>query len=711
MKKLMRVSLGSLALIVLLSSQTVDVYKWPLQVERDRDFDFIHYLIRLDIDIPGKTFQGRTTATVQPLRDGRDTVVLDAEEFTVKEVLGEQGEPLAFEQIPGRVTVRLGQDFRHDQRTSFTVAYEGRDPKDGLRFFDASAERPAMVASNSWPYGVRHWLPCYDYPNDKATSEIIATVAAGNKVVANGRLLARSEDKTAGTVTYHWLQDKPHSTYLIFLAAAPYTVVEDRLGAVPINYWVYPRQAGDARRTYGKTPEMMTYFNSLFGYNYPWDKYDQVEVPFGGGMESTSNTAMGEGVIIDERAEIDFPSLGIVSHELAHQWWGDLVTLRTWSEVWINESTATYCDYLYLNHALGPDEGALELLKKKNAYLQEAREQYIRPIVFDRYGKPQDVFDSHSYPKGALVLHMLRAILGDDAFFRTLSAFLHENEFRAVDTHDFSKAVKETTGRNLDWFLEQWLYKPGHPIVEVASNWDEATAVVRLRVKQVQDTSKGIPIYRMPVKIGVTTAEGTNVHQVWINDEDETFEFRTSSRPLLVRFDQDNVLLKEMNFPRSREELLFQLGKDDVIGRMEAASELVRFGKEKGVQDALRATAGNDSFWAVREGAVQALGRIGDPALLPFLKQRCADVHPRVRTAALSALGEFRQPGLAGFFKKHFQQERSYRAQAEALKALGKTGDRSAEAFLKDAEKTPSFRNIIQRAAREALKSVSPGKS
>ena len=711
MKKILHLLLGCVGVVVLLGSQAIDVSQWPLQVERDRDFDFIHYLVRLDIDIPGKTFKGRMTASLRPLRDGQGTVILDAEEFIVSEVRSETGEPLSFEQIPGRLTVNLDRAFRHDQEFALTVGYEGRDPKDGLRFFDVSSERPAMVASNSWPYGVRHWLPCYDYPNDKATSEIIATVAAGNKVVANGRLLAQSEDKTAGTVTYHWLQDKPHSTYLIFLAAAPYEVVEDRLGSVPIRYWVYPQHARHARRTYGKTPEMMAYFNKLFDYDYPWDKYDQVEVPFGGGMESTSNTAMGEGVIIDERAELDFPSLGIVSHELAHQWWGDLITLRTWSEVWLNESFATYCDYLYLEHALGPDEGAVNLLKKKDAYLEEARERYIRPIVYERYEKPQDVFDSHSYPKGALVLHMLRAILGDEAFFRTLSAFLHEHAFRAVDTHDFRKAVRETTGRNLDWFFEQWLYRPGHPVFDVNSDWDEAAGVLRLRVKQVQDTSLGIPIYKMPVKIGLTTADGTEVHEAWIGDEDELIEIRTASRPLLVHFDKDNALLKELNFPRSREELIFQLGKDDVVGRMEAASELVRWGREKASEEALKAAAENDPFWAVRESATRALGRIRDPALVTFLKKKCADDHPRVRTAALFSLGELRQPGLAGFFKEHYRKERSYVAQAEALKALGKSGDPSAERFLKQAEKTLSFRNIIRDAAREALKSADIGRN
>lgn len=711
MKIFRRLLLGSLSLIVLLYPQTIDVYKRPVQVERSHDFDFIHYLVRLDIDIGDKAFKGRMTATFRPLRDGLDTVVLDAEEFRVGEVLGEQGDPLAFEQAPGRLSVKLPRAFRHDETFFLTVGYEGCDPKNGLRFYDSSAERPAMVASDSWPYGVRHWFPCYDYPNDKAESEIIATVAAGNKVVANGRLVSVTEDKAASTVTYHWLQDKPHSTYLIFLAAASYAVVEDRLGAVPINYWVYPQHAEQARRTFGKTPEMMAYFNSLFGYDYPWDKYDQVEVPFGGGAESTSATAMGERVIIDERAEIDFPSLGIVSHELAHQWWGDLVTLRTWSEAWINESFATYCDYLYFEHALGPDEGAVNLFNKKNAYLQEARERYIRPIVFDRYESPPNVFDSHSYQKGALVLHMLRFILGDEAFFRTLSAFLHENDFDVADTHDFMKAVKTVTGQNLDWFFEQWLYKPGHPVFEVIPDWDEMAGLLRLRVRQVQDRSRGIPVYRTPVRIGLITEKGTRVHQVWIEDEDEVFEFQEAAQPLLVRFDEGNFLLKELVFSKSREELLFQLQKDDVIGRIEAASALASLAKENGTLEALKAAAEKDPFWEVRESALRALSQVGDQALLPFFKGRCGDLHSRVRAAALSALGEFRQPGMAAFFSKHFRQERSYVAQAEALKALGKTGDPAAEAFLKEAEKIPSFRNIIRDASREALKSSSGGRS
>ena len=213
----------------------------------------------------------------------------------------------------------------------------------------------------------------------------------------------------------------------------------------------------------------MEFFNRIYGYDYPWDKYDQVVVPFGGGAESTSATVMGHRIMYDERGEQDFSSIGIVSHELAHQWWGDLITLRSWAHTWMNESFGTYSDYLYFRFEKGEDEGAVNLLGKKDSYLREAHTRYIRPIVYDRYRRAQDMFDSHTYPKGAVVLHMLRFMLGDDAFFRTLKHFLHEHAFQPVDTHDFTKAVKTVTGQNLDWFFEQWLFKPGpslfrHPL-------------------------------------------------------------------------------------------------------------------------------------------------------------------------------------------------------------------------------------------------------
>lgn len=695
-----------LLLAVSLAGQQVDVYSRPLQSERSRDFDVFHYRIRLNLDIIGRAFQGETTITLASLRDGLARISLDSEEFTVSRVRDAWGKALRFEQPQSGLSVEPARPLLRGETFTFTVTYAGRDPENGLRFYEETPNRPALVASDSFPDRVRHWFPCYDFPNDKVTEEVIITVPAGNKAVSNGRLVSVSENLEDGTVTWHWSQERPHSTYLIFLAAAPYVVVRDRLGTVPINYWVYPQHAEHARRTFGKTPEMMAYFNDLFDFDYPWAKYDQVEVPFGGGAESTSATAMGERVVIDERAEPDYPSIGIVSHELAHHWWGDLITLRTWSQVWMNESFGTYCDYLYARYELGEDEGAVNLLDKKNSYLREARTRYMRPIVFDRYQRPEQVFDAHSYPKGANVLHMLRFILGDEAFFRTLSRFLHDFAFQPVDTHDFMKTVKTVTGRNLDGFFDQWLYKPGHPVFEVESAWDRENRAVRLRVRQVQDFDKGIPVFRMPVRIAVVTESGRALHSVRIEQRDQTFTFETAEQPLLVRFDDGNFLLKEWTFEKSLDELIYQLSNDDVIGRMWAAGELLRYRGRPRTREALLAAAAQDTFWAVRRSAVEALGKLGDPALIEPLQRAGRDTNSRVRAAAVAALGDFARPGLVDFFKTVFREDRSYVVQAEALRSIGKSAGSDEAPFLESAAGAPSHRDVVRKAAEAALESL-----
>ena len=226
----------------------------------------------------------------------------------------------------------------------------------------------------------------------------------------------------------------------MMLAIGPFAVIEDSLGDLPVNYWVYPEDTEDARWIFAKTPRMIAFYADLFDYPYPWAKYDQVTTPHvGGGAEATSATILGDGVIHDRRAEQDFSWERVIAHEIAHQWWGDLITLREWSHTWLNESFGTYSDYLWTRHESGDDEGAWALLGKKNAYLREAHTRYVRPIVFNRYEKPHDNFDSHTYPKGACILHQLRFLLGDEPFFRALSTFLHEHAFEPVDTHDFMK--------------------------------------------------------------------------------------------------------------------------------------------------------------------------------------------------------------------------------------------------------------------------------
>jgi aminopeptidase N len=696
-----------LGLAPALPGQTIDYSQKPLQSERSRSFDALHYLVDIRLDLDRKAFDGAATITLSSLRDGLEACVLDAEEFAVTEVVDNYGTPLRFEQSDKAVKVLLSRPAKFGEIVTFTCVYNGREPRKGLKFVDETPDNPRLVWSDSWPDNVHHWFPCFDYPNDKATSEIVATVPSGLKVAANGRLVGVTEDRAAGTATFHWSQDLPHSTYLIFMAAAPYVVVRDAYGTLPVDYWVYPQDEGKVRPTYGKTPEMIAFFSRLFGYDYPWQKYDQISVPLGGGAESTSATAMTQRIMVAAEDEPDFPAIGIVSHELAHQWWGDLITLRSWGHAWLNESFGTYSDYLYFRHDRGDDEGAVNLQNKLAAYLREAHTRYIRPIVTDRYDGPQDMFDAHSYPKGALVLHMLRAILGDEIFFKTLSQFLHRYAFDAVDTADFVRSVKTVTGQNLDWFFDQWLFKPGHPVFDIRSEWDAAGKVVRLKVAQVQDFAKGVPVFRVPVSVKVVTAGGSRVHRVWIRERERTFEFPAEMKPMLVRFDAANELIKEVTFPKDTAELLYQLRNDDVIGRMAAAGELAAAPDRPGVFAGLSWSARSDPFWAVRRQAVGALAqRMQSPEVSALLRKACQDPHSSVRAAAVGALGASKDKRLGAFYKDLFRKDGSVRVRAEALRALGLTGDASVVPFLRESAAVPSHQNMIRRAAEDALKQL-----
>ena len=700
------IALSVLAFALVLPGQTVDYSKKPLQSERSRSYDALHYLIKLKLDLDRKSFEGAATVTLSSFRDGLEACVLDAEEFTVTSVVSDYGAPLRFEQSDKELTVVLSRPAKFGEIVTFTCEYNGREPRQGLRFVDETPDNPRLVWSDSWPDNVHHWFPCFDYPNDKATSEIVATVKSGLKVASNGRLAGVFEDAAAGTVTYHWSQDLPHSTYLIFLAAAPYVVVRDAYGNLPVNYWVYPQDEGKVRSTYGQTPEMIAFFNKTFEFDYPWQKYDQISVPLGGGAESTSATAMTSRLMVSAEDESDFPAIGIVSHELAHQWWGDLITLRSWGHAWMNESFGTYSDYLYFRHAMGDDEGAVNLQNKLAAYLREAHTRYIRPIVTDHYDKPGDMFDSHSYPKGALVLHMLRSILGDEIFFKTLSHFLHRYAFDAVDTADFIRSVKTVTGQNLDWFFDQWLFKPGHPVFDIRSEWDAARQAVRLKVTQVQDFAKGVPVFRVPVTVKIVTAGGTATHRIWIREREETFEFPAGTKPLLVRFDAANELIKELTFPKETAELLYQLRNDDVIGRMAAGGELANVLDRPGVVAGLSASVRSDPFWAVRRQALDSLAGRPSSEVTAVLKQACRDPHSSVRAAAVQALGAAKDKRLAAFYQEIFRKDGSVRVRAEALRALGLAGDASLVPFLREAAAVPSHQNMIRRAAEEAIKQL-----
>jgi len=721
-------------------TQQADVYSRPLRRERSRNFDAIHYHMEFNLNVSKKAFTGENTITLSPFKDDFNKCTLDAETFTVTNVEDEDGEPLSFEQNDGKLTVNLGRSYNFGDTLSFTVHYYAinrsgpRGRTLGINFIDETENNPPMIVARSFAEGARHWFPCYDHPNDKATQEIIATVPQHYKVLSNGSLISEIESTDGGTKTYHWSQTLPHSTYLSTLVAGPFVVVKDALGDLPVTYWVYEQDKENARLCFNRTPEIIKLYSEKYGYDYPWAKYDQVTVPGGGGTECTSATMLGQSVMHNERAEQDYSIFGwLVNHEAAHQWWGDLVTCRDWGHTWINESFGTYSEIIFAEYDVGPDETALNLLGKKNQYLHEAYTRYMRPIVFHRWETPNQNFDRHTYQKGAAVIHMMRWILGEKQFDKTISHFLHKHAFQPADTHDFLTAIKEVTGQNFDWFFDQWLLSPGHPVFDVDYVWNPESKKLKVTVNQTQDTSGRIPVFKTPVIIGIVTTAEKRSEKVWLKKKEEVFEFNCSEKPLLVRFDEGNYLLKELTFEKSVDELIYQLRYDDVIGRMWAASQLARFDDNPHVLQVLVNSAKDDPFWAVRRDILYILGgyrgviqmdldrgnipwtrlnegfrpgRFSDEKFSGFFRERALDRNQKVRAAALWSLGNLRDRKLVPFLQERFKRDNSYPVQAAALVAIGKCGNASLFEFLAEARNMKSPWNIVQRAADWALEEI-----
>ena len=623
---------------------------------RAHDIDVKHYRIALSMEEETQSFDGKTTISFSSLADGLSTLTLDTETFRVSSVTDEKGKTLNFTQGGGALVVSLDRALNKNETATLTVVYRatniGTDKIVGLDFRGKTETNPQLINSLNWPDGARYWFPSFDHPGDWATHETIITVKEAYRVVANGSLVSDSVDPDSGLRTVHWSQTRPQPTYLYSFAAGPYSVLADKHGDLPLHYWVYPGDEAVAKVAFARTSEIIAFYEDLYGTKFPWVKYDQIIVPgVGGGAESTSATLLGRRVIQYEREGDRGASDWLLAHEIAHQWWGNLVGYRDWSHSWLAESFATDGEYLFILDDLGADEGALYLLEYKNSYLEQARDDFVRPVVTNKWDKPNDMFDRHAYEKGGVVLNMLRDLVGEDIFTEVLRTFLAKHGYGNATATDFFENVRRVTGEDYGWFFDQWLLSPGHPVLDVSYTWDERRKTLVMTVKQTQDTSNGVPVFRLPIRVGITTRTGKKVESVWFTKNTHTFKFNVAERPMMVHFDEGDILLKEWTLKKPVPELLYQLDHDGVIGRIWAAGALQAHLDDVLVQPALKTAAIHDDFWAVRQKAIQVLGVVQDKAIVNLLKARVMqDGDRRVRVAALSALDNLQDPELKSFF-------------------------------------------------------------
>ena len=672
----------------------------------DRVADIRHTRLELRVDPRRKTLSGVATHRLAPIARPLRRLPLNLVELTVDGVtMG--GKNLEFDHHDGVLDIHFKPALAVGKEVEVSVAYHG-SPRTGLNFTGpdkAYPDRPYQAWSQGQDEYARFWFPTHDFPNQKQTTEVIVEAPADFETVSNGTLLSC---ETRGRVKrWHWSQEVPHVSYLVSLVVGKFDRWDDEVAGVPLQYYVPPGRVADGHRAFDETPQMVSILSELAGTPYPYSKYASVVVQdfTWGGMENTSATTYIDDLLPDERAAPDYDSGRLVSHELAHQWFGDLLTCREWAHGWLNEGFATYAWPYYAERARGLDEAQRLHLEHADQYFAEDRE-YRRAIVNRSYTEPTELFDVHLYEKGSWVLWMLRHVLGNDLFEAGVHEYVRRHRGGLVVTEDLVRAMEDTSGRALGWFFDQWVFGGGHPEFEVSHRWHEDDGLVSLRVRQKQKTDDLTHIFRMPVQVAFGLPGGrTEVHLVEVGTRgpDDGFTFKLPGRPTWVRFDEGNRVLKTLDFPRDEDLLMGQLRHDEVTGRVEAAQQLGRKGSPAAVS-ALARTLDRDDAWFVQAAAARALGQAQGEAARDALLAGLGHPRSRVRTAVAAALGGFHgDDAVAAALLKTLRNDRSYTAAGAAAAALGRIGAVRAVPDLIKAADRASHRGLVASGALRGL--------
>lgn len=642
------------------------------------------------------------------------------------------------------LNVRLSPPVPAGEKAELTVSYEINDPPEGIVWTPESPAYPGRAAqlhSQGQPESNRAWFPSHDFPNDRVTSEIIVTVPRGFRALSNGVLTSETRSAIEPFDTFHWTQDKPHANYLVSLVVGKFDVVDVGRGGLSMPVYVPPGQAERVERTFGRTPAMVKLFESLVDEPYPWAKYAQASVyNFNwGGMENTSATTLYENVALDRVAMLDGDEDALIAHELAHQWFGDLLTCKSWEHIWLNEGFATYFEALWAQYrgsgtpGRGPGPGSLKsdddayftnLIKNRDDVVgADTPDAPFQPGMASKiYAHPDDVFDkpANPYPKGGLVLHMLREKLGDKVFFQGLATYVDRHRNQPVETYQFRRALEDVSGLSLQRFFDQWVVRPGVPSVKITTQWDASAKQLRLSAKQTQRIDGFNPAFALDIPVWVMVAGESSPRVVTISMQtnEATASIDVPSEPAVVAvdprltqaaaFELEQPVARWITQTRSslplpaRVQAVRQLGSAEGADRDDAVrtlDELVRSSQTQMVKtasvDALAklANAGNGPASATLVRLVQA--RTPDAVVRAEVVKQIGHstehLTPEVRSAVASDLA------------KRFETEESYGVRSAIIGALGRLGASEQTPTILRAVTTPSRNDVIRVAAIEAL--------
>jgi len=659
------------------------------------EVDLLHTRVDISFDWAKKRANGNATLTMRPWFYATGQVTLDAKNFDIHSVAfapsaTQKAQDLKYEYNNEQLTIQLGRSYtrneefkininytaKPDERASFGGSDAIRSDK-GLYFINADGaveNKPRQIWTQGETESNSFWMPTVDKPNERCTQEMYITVEDKYKTLSNG-VLVSSKKNADGTRTDYWKMDKPHAPYLFMMTVGEFAVVREKWRGIDVDYYVEPKYEPYAKDIYPHTTEMLEFFSKLLDYPYPWQKYAQVIVRdyVSGAMENTTAVIFGEFMQKTKRELIDdhMTNEKIVAHEMFHHWFGDLVTTESWANLTLNEGFANYSEYLWIEHKYGREAADEHLMEEQQGYLYSAGDGG-HPLIHFGYENREDMFDAHSYNKGGCILHMLRDIVGDEAFFASFNRYLKKNEYTDVESHELRLAFEDVTGQDLNWFFNQWFLGAGHPLLDIEYAWDEEQKKASLTVTQNQSGPDVAPIFNLPIAVDIYEESGKRRREnIRVTRRSQTFSFNCPAKPALINFDANKTLLCEKNDLHSPEEWAFMYQHAPLFrDRMEALEALE--GESGEISEAVFKTALSDKYHGIRERAVVSEHNDKEACLPIIARLASSDPKPSVRREAIRVLARTNDKQYIPIFKQNMGNEQPYSVVSAALSALQK---------------------------------------
>ncbi|MBW4891218.1 HEAT repeat domain-containing protein [Mucilaginibacter sp. HMF5004] len=696
MSKLKSISLLSTVVVMastaVLAQQTKPADDPQLKIYRataTKVNDLVHTKLDVRFDYKKCYMYGKEWVTLKPHAYATDSLRLDAKGMDIKNisvVKAGKNYPLKFTYDSLTLAITLDKKYQPNENYTLYIDYTSKpnqlkttgsaainDAK-GLYFINPEGkdkDKPTQIWTQGESESSSAWFPTIDKPNQKTTDEISMTVPAKYVTLSNGRLVSQKPNAD-GTRTDTWKMDLPHAPYLFMMAVGDFKIYKDQWRGKEVSYYLEPKYAPYAKDIFGYTPEVMEFYSKTLGVDYPWNKYAQIVVRdyVSGAMENTTATLHGVQVQATKRELIDGrpESETDIVHELFHQWFGDYVTAESWSNITVNESFADFSEALWMEHKHGQDAGDAHAYDNMTRYLGDPK-QKTKNLVRFYYADKEDVFDLVSYQKGGQILNMMRKYLGDAVFFKGLNIYLKQNAFGNGEAQQLRLALEQASGKDLNWFFNQWYYRAGHPELDIKYKWDEAAHTQTVYVSQTQAGDAFV----LPFAIDVYSGGKKERHNVWMNDKSATYTFNAATRPDLVNVDGDKILLAQKADHKTMEEFAFQYANAPLFVDRSEAIDTATQTQSNPVAQKIMLAALKDKYFELRINAIKQID-LENPAIraaaLPILLNIAnTDEKTLVKASALKAIANLKDPGNLALLKQTINSQ-SYAVQAASLNGI-----------------------------------------